>query len=85
MAREEAAGYRETIFTRDGTQYLLHRSLGRQGPAEGTDAEVDGVDTRLLIEGELLTATNLLITLLLDVARDPIHHIGSNEGDDNSY
>ena len=85
MLREVSTMQSDRVLRGDGAQDLLHGSLGRQRPAEGTDAEVDGVDTRLLVQVQFLSAFNLLITLLLDVACDPIHHIGGNEGDDNGY
>ena len=75
----------DRILRGDGAQDLLHGSLGRQRPAESTDAEVDGVDARLLVQTQFLSAPNLFVTLLLDVARDPIHHIGGNEGEEYSY
>ena len=85
MLREVSAMQNDRVLRGDGTQDLLHGSLGRQGPTESTDAEVDGIDARLLVQIEFLPTLDLLVTLLLDIARDPIHHIACNEGDDNRY
>ena len=85
MLREVSAMQNDRVLRGDGAQDLLHGSLGRQGPTESTDAEVDGVDARLLVQVQFLPALDLLVTLLLDIARDPIHYIGGNEGDDSRY